>query len=168
MNKNIIIILAIIIVSGAGFFFLPENRMKENSPAVDVFEMQNEVQNDVQIPDQIETETINQEPVTTGAGSYELYSPEKIAMAASEDVVLYFYASWCPSCQMLDRDIEEKASSIPAGITILKTDYDEETELKSKYGVTSQHTLVQVDENGNLINKWAGGSNLEDLLSQIQ
>jgi hypothetical protein len=57
--------------------------------------------------------------------------------------------------------------SIPAGITILKTDYDSETELKKKYGVTTQHTLVQVDKDGNLIKKWSGSSGLANLVAEI-
>ncbi len=102
------------------------------------------------------------------AGSYVAYSGDKIAMAATGDVVLFFHATWCPSCKALNSDIEKNVSAIPAGVTILKTDYDKEVELKKKYGVTSQHTLVQVDKDGNLIKKWSGGSKLENLLSQIQ
>jgi len=101
-------------------------------------------------------------------GSYEVYSPEKIAMVETKDVVLFFHASWCPSCRALNSDIEKNVGAIPSGLTILKTDYDKETELKKKYGVTTQHTLVQVDKDGNLIKKWSGGSKLENLISQVQ
>jgi thiol-disulfide isomerase/thioredoxin len=101
-------------------------------------------------------------------GSYEAYSPEKIAKAEKGDVVLFFHASWCPSCRGLSSDIESNMSSIPEGVTILKVDYDKEVELKKKYGVTSQHTLVQVDKDGNLIKKWSGGSSLSALVSEIQ
>jgi len=89
-------------------------------------------------------------------------------MAETGDVVLFFHASWCPSCKALNSDIEKNVGAIPAGVTILKTDYDKETELKKKYGVTTQHTLVQVDKDGNLIKKWSGGSKLENLLSEMQ
>lgn len=113
---------------------------------------------------------VEPEPNTTTAsvGSYEVYDAEKIAMAAVGDVVLFFHASWCPSCRGLNADIEKNLNVIPAGVTILKTDYDKETELKKKYSVTYQHTLVQVDKDGNMIKKWSGGSKLENLLSQIQ
>ena len=101
------------------------------------------------------------------AGLYMTYSADKLAMAETGDVVLFFHASWCPSCRALNGDIEKNANAIPSGVTILKTDYDKETELKKKYGVTTQHTLVQVDKDGNLIKKWSGGSKLENVLSQI-
>lgn len=46
---------------------------------------------------------------------------------------------------------------IPENMVLMKTDYDTYTELKKKYGVTYQHTFVQVDENGNELTKWNGG-----------
>jgi thioredoxin 1 len=101
-------------------------------------------------------------------GSYEAYSADKLARAETGDVVLFFHASWCPSCRGLNTSIESNLKSIPEGVTILKTDYDKETELKKKYGVTYQHTLVQVDKSGNMIKKWSGGGTLDNLLSQIQ
>lgn len=100
-------------------------------------------------------------------GSYEAYSADKVMRAQTGDVVVFFHASWCPSCRGLDSDIQANMGSIPEGVTILKADYDKETELKKKYGVTSQHTLVQVDKDGNMIKKWSGGSSLSSVLSQI-
>lgn len=100
-------------------------------------------------------------------GSYESYSPEKLVRAENGNVVLFFHASWCPSCRALNQNIEANITSIPAGVSILKVDYDKEVELKKKYGVTSQHTLVQVEKNGNMIKKWSGGSSLENLISKI-
>lgn len=101
-------------------------------------------------------------------GSYEVYAPEKIARAETGDVVLFFHASWCPSCRELNADIERHLETIPAQLSILKVDYDTETELKKKYGVTYQHTLVQVDKYGNLIKKWSGSPALSGLISEIE
>lgn len=101
-------------------------------------------------------------------GSYEAYAPEKIARAEMGDVVLFFHASWCPSCRGLNADIEKNLEAIPSGVSILKVDYDKETELKKKYAVTYQHTMVQVDKDGNLIKKWSGSPTLSGLVSEIQ
>lgn len=101
-------------------------------------------------------------------GSYEAYASEKLARADTGDVVLFFHASWCPSCRSLNSDIEANMSSIPEGVSILKVDYDKETELKKTYGVTYQHTLVQVDMDGNLVKKWSGSPKLSNLVSEIQ
>lgn len=105
---------------------------------------------------------------TMSKGSYEVYDPSKLAMAETGKVVLFFKASWCPSCRALDSDIKASLSDIPTGVTILEVDYDKSGDLKQKYGVTMQHTLVQVDKEGNQINKWSGGATLEDLVKNIK
>ena len=102
------------------------------------------------------------------AGTYEAYSAEKIAFAANGDVVLFFHAPWCPTCKALDTSINTNLTGIPANTKILKVDYDSSTELKKKYGVTYQHTLVQVDAKGNMITKWSGGNTLASITAKIQ
>ena len=160
MNKNIGIIIGIIVILGFGYFVFSG----ENKDTNKVAEVTPAVQNEVKEPEQ---------PVAPGAfatekGLYEAYSVEKLAMAETGQVVIFFHASWCPSCRALNNDIEANVDAIPEGVTILKTDYDKETELKKKYGVTTQHTLVQVDKDGNMIKKWSGGSKLENLIMQLQ
>lgn len=104
---------------------------------------------------------------TMTIGSYEAYAPEKLVKAETGDVVLFFHASWCPSCRGLNADIEENMSAIPEGVTILKVDYDTESELRTRYGVTYQHTLVQVAADGSLIKKWSGSPSLASLVGEI-
>lgn len=101
-------------------------------------------------------------------GSYEAYDASKLAMAESGKVVLFFRAAWCPSCKALDADIKANMASIPEGVTILDVDYDTSAELKKKYGVTMQHTLVQVDAKGNLIMKWSGGGTLDSVVKNLK
>jgi len=102
------------------------------------------------------------------SGMYQEYDPELLSRASEGEVVIFFAASWCPSCQALDRDIKGNLESIPGSVTLLKADYDTEIELRQQYGVTTQHTLVQVDADGNQIAKWSGGSTLESVLDSIQ
>lgn len=101
-------------------------------------------------------------------GVYTPYDASKLAMANSGDVVLFFKASWCPSCRSLDSNIKANLEAIPSDLTILELDYDTATALKQQYGVTTQHTLVQVDASGTLIKKWSGGSTLASIVEQIQ
>ncbi len=102
------------------------------------------------------------------AGVYAPYEASKLSMAQSGDVVLFFKASWCPSCRALDSNIKANLGAIPAGLTILEVDYDSATALKQKYGVTTQHTLVQVDASGNLIQKWSGSPTLDAVVAKVQ
>lgn len=81
--------------------------------------------------------------------------------------LIFFAADWCPTCQTLKRDINANLGNIPANVTILEADYDSETDLRREYGVTLQHTLVEVDSEGNLIQKWTGGNTLDALLERV-
>lgn len=105
---------------------------------------------------------------TQSSGSYEVYSEDKLARANSGDVVLFFHATWCPSCRAQESDIVENEMSIPNGVSILKVDYDSNVALRQKYGVRVQHTFVQVDADGNQITQWSGGTGLDDVLKNIQ
>ena len=98
-----------------------------------------------------------------------IVSPEKIAIKAENgNVVLFFSAAQCPTCRALDDNIKDNLKNIPADLTILDIDYDNSTLLKRKYGVTYQHTLVQVDKNGELIKKWYGSPTLAILASEVK
>lgn len=108
------------------------------------------------------------ESAMMNTGSYEPYAPEKLALAESGDVVLFFRASWCPTCRALDANIRANLKAIPANVTILDVNYDTEKDLKKKYGVTYQHTMVQVDATGNQITKWSGSPTLAAFLSNIK
>lgn len=84
------------------------------------------------------------------AGQYVEYSEEAVNTTDGRRV-LFFHADWCPQCRALEADI--KANDLPADMTIFEVDYDTETELKQRYGVTLQTTVVEVDENGNEVAK---------------
>ncbi|USN54986.1 MAG: thioredoxin family protein [Candidatus Peribacteria bacterium] len=80
---------------------------------------------------------------------YLNYSPELLAssLAEGKQVVLYFHADWCPTCQVLEKNIEKNNGDMPVQQVILKVEYDTEKELKKTYGVTAQHTLVYLTSN---------------------
>lgn len=101
------------------------------------------------------------------SGGYESYNASKLAFANEGTVVIFFRASWCPSCKALDENIKANLANVPNNVLILDADYDKETQMKQKYGVTTQHTLVQVDANGEMIQKWSGGSTLASVIEKI-
>jgi thiol-disulfide isomerase/thioredoxin len=98
--------------------------------------------------------TATEAPVQTPQetpGTYTAYSAEAVAKTAGRKI-LFFHAPWCPQCRALEQSIQSE--TIPAKVTIFKVDYDSSTTLRQKYGVTIQTTLVEVDSNGNLIQKY--------------
>ncbi|WP_130178280.1 thioredoxin [Cryobacterium sp. SO1] len=84
------------------------------------------------------------------AGAYIEYSDGIVAKTEGTKV-LFFHASWCPNCRALEKDIN--AGPIPAGLTIIKVDFDNSAELRQQYGVTLQTTVVYVDDDGSELGK---------------
>jgi thioredoxin 1 len=187
MNNKILLVALGIIILGGGLYLLST---KDTNQQLIGGEMEEKEQMEKEALTQTEADqkmlkeekemeedmTMDKEEASTdemmegdmSKGSYELYANEKLAMAKQGQVVLFFKASWCPSCRVVDADIKASLSDIPNGVTILEVNYDDSTDLKKKYGVTSQHTFVQVDANGNQLNKWSGGSTLESILGNLK
>lgn len=110
---------------------------------------------------------MEKEAMVEKPGSFVKYEDVNIA-SLNGDIVLDFSATWCPSCRSFKKDVEASLSDIPSNLTIVLVDYDSNKDLRKKYGVTRQHTFVQIDKQGNQINKWSGGSTLESLFSHIK
>jgi thioredoxin-like negative regulator of GroEL len=116
-----------------------------------------------------EMDTMDKGDTMIKVGSYEAYAPAKVILAsATHDVVLFFRAGWCPTCRDVDADIKANLSKIPGSLAILDVNYDDSTALKQKYGVTYQHTFVQVDKDGNVIKKWSGSPTLSALVAEVK
>lgn len=100
--------------------------------------------------------------------NYVTYSPENLKNAQEQGrAVLYFWAVWCPTCKVLDAELKEQGNELPSDVTILQVNYDTEEELKKQYGITQQHTLVQIDKDGSEIHKWIGGG-IETIKQQLK
>jgi thiol-disulfide isomerase/thioredoxin len=84
---------------------------------------------------------------------------------ADSDVVLFFNATWCPSCQEADGNLE--SASIPDGLTVVSVDYDTSDELKQRYGVTTQHTFVQVGAGGEQLAKFTGSTTVAQIQDEL-
>lgn len=168
----ILIIVILVILGGIFLFIMNQEEIPEATEPVST------EQNDEATPTEetgvmedgtMETDNIDEVmDQKSDAGTYEEYSPEKVSEALGKKIVLFFHAKWCPTCRGLESAILDEVDQIPSDVVILKTDYDTYTELKKKYGVTVQHTLVQVDTEGNLITKWMGGASLDDVLSNLK
>jgi thiol-disulfide isomerase/thioredoxin len=106
-------------------------------------------------------------------GSYVPFSPQAFSSAATTRRVLFFYASWCPTCKPADADFSQNAAQLPADVTVIRVNYNDpdtdqaEKDLAKKYGVTYQHTYVQIDAQGNEVAKWNGGK-LAELVAKLK
>ena len=104
---------------------------------------------------------------------YVQYSKSALDNASGNRRVLFFYASWCPICKPADANFTQNVSKIPEDVTLIRVNYNdpetdqEEKDLAKKYGITYQHTFVQIDNAGNEITKWNGGQ-IDELLANIK
>ncbi|MEX0668558.1 MAG: thioredoxin family protein [Candidatus Saccharimonadales bacterium] len=159
-NKLLYIaIAAVIIVITAAFLLLDTNNGsgEDMAPEQTTTNNQQEASEDLNASEQVST------------GRYTDYSAEALAAMDDDEVaVVFFKAEWCITCHSLDQDIITNQVDIPEDVTILKADFDTETELKREYDVRMQHTLVQVDSHGNLIKSWFLSPSLEDILNRIE
>ena len=110
-----------------------------------------------------------------GDGYLTEYTPKLFEAVSDAGLkrVLFFYANWCPICRPADRDFQENMSKIPDDVVVFRVNYNDpetdETEkaLANKYGVTYQHTFVQVDGEGELVTSWNGGDT-DELMKNIR
>jgi len=103
------------------------------------------------------------------AGSFitlDEYQSNK-AKYADNDVVLFFNAPWCSTCQEANKNLNASKGEFPNGLTVVSVDYDSNTDLRKEYGVTTQHTFVQISPDGTEIKKWSGSSTVGQIEAKV-
>lgn len=104
---------------------------------------------------------------------YKIFSEDTLSKSADSRRVLFFYASWCPTCRPVDAEFTKNSDKIPEDVTILRVNYNDpetdeiEKSLAKDYAVTYQHTFVQIDSGGNEITKWNGGG-IDNLFANLR
>ena len=87
------------------------------------------------------------------------------ALAEKGPTVLFFSANWCPTCQAAFKDLEANGSKM-GNVRIVVVDYDTSAQLKRTYGVTYQHTWIQIDPKGTALKTWSGGG-VDEILKHV-
>jgi len=159
MNKWILVIALVILgVLGVSFYSSqqePQQETTKDSPAMDKMDKD---EHQMMMSDQ---------------NRYVEYSKAALDKAANNRRVLYFYANWCPICKPADADFKANSNKISSDVIVIRVNYNdsdtdqEEKDLAQKYGITYQHTFVQIDGEGNKITAWNGGQ-INELLKNIR
>lgn len=156
-NKTIvgIIVVALVVMGG---YYAWSNSKDTSSEANTVGSMM--AANSTPI---VEKSTMMADQTAPSASGYVPYSQAALDAASNQRRVLFFYASWCPTCRPADADFSANAANLPADMTVIRVNYndpdtdEDEKELAKLYGVTYQHTFVQIDSSGKALTKWNGG-----------
>lgn len=64
------------------------------------------------------------------------------AQKANQPVALHFHADWCPTCRAQEKVLQELKSEAGLDLTVLVANYDTEKDLKRRFNVRAQSTLV--------------------------
>ena len=159
MNNKIYIVLGVVAVILVAVFVFSSN----NDSLVEQQNTEQAVQNPGE-----QQQTVDQIEGNMQTSQYQSYSEANLAAAFEDNrkIVIFFHADWCPTCRVLDGQLSAGNEQLPEDLVILKADYDSDVELRRKYGVTQQHTLVQIDSESEEIKKWIGGG-VETIVQQL-
>lgn len=80
-----------------------------------------------------------------------------------KNVIVDFYAPWCPPCKIVANNLEDFDITKPENVHIYKVNIDDELTLAKKYGVTKLPTLIYFKD-GKPIKDYVGVLSSEELL----
>lgn len=83
----------------------------------------------------------------------------------NENIIVDFFATWCPPCKALAPILEEFANE-NSNIKVLKVNVDENQELAIEYGITFVPTLIFI-KNGEEIRRNSGLMDKNELESFV-
>ncbi|MEK7592716.1 MAG: thioredoxin domain-containing protein [Patescibacteria group bacterium] len=184
-NKTIVVGIVVLVIFG-GWWFVSNQQSQKTEQAKMAQEKaamkakEDAVMGQKETPEQQEMEKKaamekkdGDKMVKSNSSRYVEYSKAVLDQSADKRRVLYFYATWCPSCKVANEDFTANPNKIPEDVVVLRVNYNdpdtdqEEKDLAKKYGITYQHTFVQVDSTGKEITKWNGGQT-EELLTKLK
>jgi thiol-disulfide isomerase/thioredoxin len=173
MNKYILAALGLLVVIVAGGVYIiqkdgtNETAMQEKEMMAKESEDQMMAKEDAMMEKKDEAMMEKKDDAMMAKkGTFTPYSQAQVSQASADNkVVLFFNASWCPTCRATTKALNE--SGVPAGITVLSVDYDANVDLRKQYGVTQQHTFVQVDAGGQKRTSWTGSASGADIAAKV-
>ena len=181
MKYPMIAVIVVVLLATAGFYFYTQNQsvsdsmMKKDEAKMQQSEATTQ-ETDVMVDKSAGSDSAIKKPedaMMEESGIYTPYSDSAFKAASGKKRVLFFFANWCPTCKPIDTELSTNTSQIPSDLAIFRVNYnDSDTDANDKalarqYGITYQHTFVQVDDQGNEIAKWNGGG-LDKIVSSLK
>lgn len=80
-----------------------------------------------------------------------------------KNVIIDFYAPWCPPCKIMAENLDDYAKKKPKNVEIYKVNVDDELTLAKKYGVSKLPTLIYFKD-GKIVKDYVGVLTPQELL----
>lgn len=96
---------------------------------------------------------------TSGKTAYLAYTDGVIGNG--EPSLLFFHASWCPSCKQSDKDLKALYNAGTPKLNTYRVDYDSSLDLRKRYDVVQQHSFVLIDGKGTALKTLLGTTSEE-------
>jgi len=184
-NSNSILIILIVLIAGGAIGYsvvsnnkkevLPETKMMEDVDETSLMMDDKEASEDEVMMEDKEDKMMGSEDevMMEESGKYLEYDSSVLADNEDRRRVLFFYANWCPTCKPADLNFSKNEDKLPENVVLIRVNYSdtetdaEEKALAEKYGITYQHTYVEIDAAGDVVKKWNGGA-LDELLTNLK
>jgi len=99
------------------------------------------------------------------------YSPEAVqtALDAQKRPVLFFQASWCSTCYLIEKNFQEHAEEIPSDVVMFRVNMDTNKELNATYNVVAPDEFVQINAQKDEISHWKSSEQaVKELLRHLK
>lgn len=85
----------------------------------------------------------------------------------NKNVIVDFYATWCPPCKIMTKNIAAYDKVKSPDVTIYKVDVDQEPELSEKFSIRTIPTLIYF-KNGKLVKQEVGIKTIPELKANVK
>ncbi len=99
---------------------------------------------------------------------YSLFAIENLTVdnfekkIAGKNVIIDFYATWCPPCKIMSKNLERFEKEKNSNVIVYKVDVDDQPILASRFSIKTIPTLIYF-KNGKFIKKYVGIKSVSQL-----